>query len=97
MTKRLRKKSGVIVRVYSCTKNHDQEASWVGKGLFSFHFYIDTHQKSGLQLKQVKKQELMQRLWSDVTYWLASAGLLSLLFYRAQSRDGTTHNRASYP
>jgi hypothetical protein len=23
--------------------------------------------------------------------------LLSLLFYRAQSRDGTTHNRASYP
>ena len=51
MTKRLRKKSGVIVRVYSCTKNHDQEASWVGKGLFSFHFYIDTHQKSGMMLK----------------------------------------------
>jgi hypothetical protein len=35
--------------------------------------------KSGLELKQVRKQELMQRPWRDVTYWLASPGLLSLL------------------
>jgi hypothetical protein len=28
--------------------------------------------KSGLELKQVRKQELMQRPWRDVTYWLAS-------------------------
>ena len=33
---------------------------------------------------QVRKQELMQRLWRDVTYWLASPGLLSLLSYRTQ-------------
>ena len=25
---------------YSCTKHHDQEASWGGKGLFSLHFHI---------------------------------------------------------
>jgi hypothetical protein len=37
----------------------------------------------------------MQRPWRDVTYWLASPGLLSLLSYRIQDyqpRDGTTHN-----
>ena len=48
----------------------------------------------GLELKQVKRQELMQRLWRDVTYWLAPPGLLSLLSYRTQDyqlRDGTTH------
>jgi hypothetical protein len=36
----------------------------------------------------------MQRLWRDVTYWLASPGLLSLLSYRTQDyqpRDATTH------
>jgi hypothetical protein len=37
--------------------------------------------KSGLELKELRKQELMQR---DVHYWLASPGLLSLLFYRIQ-------------
>jgi hypothetical protein len=50
--------------------------------------------KSGLELKQGRKQELMQRPWRDVTYWLASPGLLSLLSYRTQdyqARDGTTH------
>jgi hypothetical protein len=49
-------------------------------------------------VKQVRKQELMQRPWRDVTYWLASPGLLSLLSYRTQDyqlRDGTTHNRPS--
>jgi hypothetical protein len=35
--------------------------------------------KSGLELKQVRKQELMQRPWRGVLYWLASPGLLSLL------------------
>jgi hypothetical protein len=40
--------------------------------------------KSGLELKQVRKQELMQRPWRDVLYWLASSGLLSLLSSRAQ-------------
>jgi hypothetical protein len=50
--------------------------------------------KSGLELKQVRKQELMQKPWRDVLYWLASPGLLSLLSYRTQDyqpRDGPTH------
>jgi hypothetical protein len=50
--------------------------------------------KSGLELKQVRKQELMQRPWRDVPYWLASPGLLSLLSYRTQDyqpRDDPTH------
>ena len=48
--------------------------------------------------KQVRKQELMQSPWRDVTYWLASPGLLSLLSYKTQDyqpRDGPTHNRPS--
>jgi hypothetical protein len=87
---------------YSCTKHHDQEASWGGKGLFSLHFRIavDHQRKSGLELKQGRKQELMQRPWRDVTYWLASPGLLSLGSYRTQNyqpRDGTTHNEPAPP
>jgi hypothetical protein len=40
---------------------------------------------SGLELKQVRKQELMQRPWRDVLYWLASPGSLSLLSYRIKT------------
>jgi hypothetical protein len=50
--------------------------------------------KSELELKQVRKQELMQRPRRDVQYWLASSDLLSLLSYRTQDcqpRDGPTH------
>jgi hypothetical protein len=38
--------------LYSCTKHHDQEASWGGKGLFSLHFHIAIHhqRKSGREL-----------------------------------------------
>jgi hypothetical protein len=46
------------------------------------------------------RQELMQRPWRDVLYWLASPGLLSLLSYRTQDyhpRDGTTHNGLGLP
>jgi hypothetical protein len=61
-----------------------KKASWGEKGLFSLHFHTAVHhqRKSGLELKQVRKQELMQGPWRDVTYWLASPGLLSLLSYR---------------
>ena len=77
-------------------KHHDQETSWGGKDLFGLHFHTAVHhqRKSGLELKQVRKQELMQRPWRDVLYWLAFPGLLSLLSYRTQDyqpRDGTTH------
>jgi hypothetical protein len=56
------------------------------EGLFSLHFHtaVYHHKKSGLELKQVREQELMQRPWRDVTYWLASPGLLNLLSYRTQ-------------
>ena len=57
-------------------------------------YYCSSPRKSGLELKQVRKQELMQRPLRDVLYWLASPGLLSLLSYRTQDyqpRDGPTH------
>jgi hypothetical protein len=68
--------------------------------LFSLHLHIAVHhqRKSGLELKQVRKQELMQRPWRDVPYWLVSSGLLSLLSYRTQDyqpMDGTTHKGPS--
>ena len=43
-----------------------------------------TKGSQGLELKQVRKQELMQRPWRDVLYWLASLGFLSLLSYRTK-------------
>jgi hypothetical protein len=55
---------------------------------------LPIYRKSGPELKQVRKQELMQRPWRDVLYWLASPGLLSLLSYRTQDyqpRDAPTH------
>jgi hypothetical protein len=62
----------------------------------AYTFYCcSSSRKSGLELKQVRKQELMQKPWRDVTYWLASPGLLSLLSYRTQDyqpRDGPTYN-----
>jgi hypothetical protein len=67
---------------------------------YTFHIAVDQQRMSGLELKQVRKQELMQRPWRDVLYWLASPGLLSLLSYRTQDyqpRDGTTHKRPSQP
>jgi hypothetical protein len=42
---------------------------------YTFHIVIDQN-KSGLELKQLMKQELMQRPWRDVTYWLAQFALL---------------------
>ena len=80
---------------YFCTKHHNQEASWGGKDVFSLHFHIVVHHQRKSGLKQDRKQELMQKPWRDVTYCLASPGLLSLLFYRTKDyhpRHGTTHN-----
>jgi hypothetical protein len=51
---------------------------------YTFHIAVHHQRKSGLEFKQVRKQELMQRPWKDVSYWLASLGCLSLLFYRTQ-------------
>jgi hypothetical protein len=63
---------------YSWTKHHDQEAwSWEERGYssYTFHIAVDHRKMSGLELK-VRKQELMQRQWSGVTYWLAQAAFL---------------------
>jgi hypothetical protein len=52
---------------------------------YTFHIAVDHQRRSGQELKQVRKQELMQRPWRDVLYWLASPGLLSLLSYRTKT------------
>jgi hypothetical protein len=51
---------------------------------YTFHIAVDHQRKSGLEFKQVRKQELMQRPWRDVPYWFASPSLLSLLSYITQ-------------
>jgi hypothetical protein len=33
---------------------------------YTFHIAVNQQRKSGLELKQVRKQELMQSLWRDV-------------------------------
>jgi hypothetical protein len=52
---------------------------------YIFHIAVNHQRMSGLELKQVRKQELMQRQWRDALYWFASPGLLSLLFYRTKT------------
>jgi hypothetical protein len=87
---------GWCLRVSIPAQTSWPRSSWGGKGLLGLLFHIAVHhqRKSGLELKQVRKQKLMQRPWRDVLYWLASPGLLSLLSYRPQDyqpRDGPTH------
>jgi hypothetical protein len=60
----------------------------------TFPYCCSSPKDTGLELKQIRKQELMQGPWRNVLYWLASPGLLSLLSYRAQDyqpRDGPMH------
>jgi hypothetical protein len=40
---------------------------------------------------------MIQRLWRDVTYWLASPGLLSLLSYRIQDYQPKDDTRTMSP
>ena len=75
---------------YSCTKHHDQEASWGGKGLFSLHFRTGTQagQEAGADAEAMEGCSLLACL----------PGLLSLLSYRTQDyqpRDGPTHKGTS--
>jgi hypothetical protein len=82
-------RSAWCLPVFRVSTAADQKASWEGKGLFCLHFHVAVHhqRKSGLELKQVRKQELMQWPWRDVLYWLASPGLLSLLSYRTKTAN----------
>jgi hypothetical protein len=60
----------------------------------SYPSTVHHQRKSGLELTQGRKQELMQKSWRDITYWLTSPGLLSVLSYTTQDyqpRDGTIH------
>ena len=87
----------VLVRGSIPSQTSWPQSSWGGKGLFGLHFHPAVHHQrnSGQELKQVRKQELMQRPWRDVLYWLASPGLLSLLSYRTQDYqpiNGPTYN-----
>jgi hypothetical protein len=62
------------------------------------HIAVHHQRKSGLELKQLRKQELMQRPQRNISYWLASPGLLSLLSSRTQDyqpRDGTNQKGPS--
>jgi hypothetical protein len=66
---------------------------------YTFHIAVHHKRMSGLELKQVRMQELMETPRRDVTYWLASPGLLSLLCYRTQDyqpRGGSTH-KGTFP
>ena len=58
----------VLVRVSIPAQTSWPRSSWGGKGLFGLHFHTAVHhqRKSGLELKQVRKQELMQRPWSSL-------------------------------
>ena len=80
---------------YSCTnimtkKQVGEER--VYSAYISTLLFITKEVRTGIQVGQ--EQELMQRPWRDVHYWLASPGSLSLLSYRTQDyqpRDGPTH------
>jgi hypothetical protein len=61
---------------------------------YTFHIAVNHQRMSGLELKQVKNQELMQRPWKDVTYWLASPGFAQHALLQNgdyQPSDGATH------
>ena len=86
----------VLVRVFIPAQTSWPRSKLGRKGFIwlTLPYCCSSPRKSGLELKQVRKQELMQRPWRDVLYWLASPGLLSLLSYRTQDyqpRDGPTH------
>jgi hypothetical protein len=62
---------------YSCTnimtKKHLERKGFIR---LTLPHCCSSPKKSGLELKQVRKQELMQRPWRDVLYWLAQSALL---------------------
>jgi hypothetical protein len=62
---------------YSCT-NIMTKKQLERKGFIqlTLPYCCSSPRKSGLELKQVKKQELMQRPWRDAHYWLAQPALL---------------------
>jgi len=41
---------------------------------YTFHIAVLHQRMSELELKQVWNQEVMQRTWTNITYWLVSPG-----------------------
>ena len=72
-------------------KHQDQQAAWKGKGLFGLHFHITIHHEGNQDRNSnragIWKQELKQRPWRSVAYWIAPRGLLSLPSYRTQDHQ----------
>jgi hypothetical protein len=57
---------------YSCTNTMTKkQLGWKGFIRLILPYCCSSPRKSGLELKQVTKQELMRRPWRDVPYWLA--------------------------
>jgi hypothetical protein len=63
-------REAVLVRVSIAEQNIMTKKQVGGKCLFSLHFHIAVHhqRKSELELKQVRKKELMLRSRRDVSY-----------------------------
>ena len=61
---------------YSCANIMTKKQVGEERVFSAYTSYIAVHhrKKSGLELKQVRKQELMQKPGRDVLYWLASPG-----------------------
>ena len=78
----------VLVRVSILAQNNMTKKQ-VGEervySAYTFHIAVDHQRMPGLELKQVRKQELIQRPWRDVTYWLDFPGLLSLFSCRTKT------------
>jgi hypothetical protein len=72
---------GVLVRVSIPAQTSGPRSKLGREGFIqlTLPYCCSSPRKSELELKQVRKLELMQRPWRDVLYWLASPGLLSLL------------------
>jgi hypothetical protein len=77
----------VLVRVSIPAQTSRPRSKLERKGFIqlTLPYCCSSPRKSGLELKQVRKQGLMQRPWRDVLYWLSSTGLLSLLSYRTKN------------
>jgi hypothetical protein len=58
---------------YSCTNIMTKKQ--VGEERVYSAYNSIAPRKSGLELKQVRKQELMQRPWRDVPYWIKTVSL----------------------
>jgi hypothetical protein len=84
----------VLVRISISGQNIMIKKQVGEERVYSAYISILKEVRTGTQAGHVREQELMQRPWKDVHYWLASPGLLSLHSHRTQDfqpRDGTTH------